>query len=137
MPLLYGEKELALDEITFELAQKIEHLAPFGKGNREPVFFTHGIVTEKVEIIGQSGETLRLTLRTDSGRKLMAIAFKSVVGMTELLRQNYSENVANGFAARSLTNINIPLDIAYNIRVNTFKGNSSLQLVVQDFKNPL
>ncbi|MCL2576090.1 MAG: single-stranded-DNA-specific exonuclease RecJ [Defluviitaleaceae bacterium] len=132
-PIIYGEKELKLDEITFELATQIAALSPFGKANKEPIFFTKGIFTEKAEIVGQSGQTLRLTLRTDNGRKITAIAFKAVDNFVQLLNKNYNEKIAKGFVSGRLVNLNIKLDIAYNIRINTYKGNSSLQLVIIDF----
>ncbi|MDR2168076.1 MAG: single-stranded-DNA-specific exonuclease RecJ [Clostridiales bacterium] len=134
LPIIFGEAWLDLDEITFELAQEIAALSPFGKANREPAFFTRGIFTERAEIIGKSGETLRLTFRSEQGRKITAVAFKSVEKFIKLLEENYSEGVAQGFAARKTPNLHIKLDIAYNIRINTYMGNSSLQLVIMDFK---
>ncbi|MCL2168467.1 MAG: single-stranded-DNA-specific exonuclease RecJ [Defluviitaleaceae bacterium] len=133
-PVLYGEGWLALDDCTYELARDLSALSPFGKGNREPVFFVTGIVTERVEIIGASGQTLRMTLRSDTGRKITAIGFKAVDKMVEHLSERYNDEIAEGFASRSLKKLNIKLDIAFNIRINTYMGNSSVQLIILDFK---
>ncbi|MCL2234862.1 MAG: single-stranded-DNA-specific exonuclease RecJ [Defluviitaleaceae bacterium] len=135
-PILYGDMELTLEEATFDLAQSLDLLTPFGKANKEPVFFSYAVVTERAEVIGKSGETLRFTFRSDTGRKITAIAFKGVSKFAEHLENNYREDVAKAFTAGRLKNMTIKLDIAYNLRINTWQGNSSLQLVILDFKHP-
>jgi hypothetical protein len=102
------------------------------------VFFFRGLVTERAEIIGQSGQTLRLIFRCESshegfGRKITAVAFRAVDKFIELLSENYSEEAAKDFASGRLKNLNIKMDIACNLRINTYMGNSSLQLVLIDF----
>ncbi|MCL2353037.1 MAG: single-stranded-DNA-specific exonuclease RecJ [Defluviitaleaceae bacterium] len=136
VPIISGEKELSLDDITFELASDIDALAPFGKGNREPVFFTKSIFTERIEIIGQSGQTLRFIFRSDNGRKITAIAFKATDKFVSFLQEKYSDEIVEGFASGRHKSLNIKMDLAYNIRINHYKGNASLQLVILDFKHP-
>jgi len=133
VPIIYIEKELVLDDITFELAQSLQLLAPFGKANKQPVFVTREVYTENVEIIGQSGNTLRLAFRTDTGRKIRTVAFKSVDKFKEMLAKSYSESVREGFAVGRIKNLAIKMDIAYHIEINTYNGNSSLQLRILDF----
>jgi single-stranded-DNA-specific exonuclease len=133
VPIIYVEKELCLDEVTYELAQSIQILAPFGKANKQPVFITREIYTESAEIIGQSGSTLRLAFRSDAGRKIRAIAFKSVEKFRNMLAKSYSKEVCEKFANGQLRNLAIKMDMAYHIEVNTYNGNSSLQLRVLDF----
>ena len=133
VPIIYIEKELKLDEVTYELAQSLQILAPFGKANKQPVFITREIYTENAEIIGQSGSTLRLAFRTDTGRKIRAVAFQSVEKFQALLAKSYSEEVCNGFALGRLRNLAVKMDVAYHIEINTYNGNSSLQLRILDF----
>ena len=133
-PTIYAEKWVELDEITFELASHFTALSPFGKANKEPMFFAKDIVTEHVQLLGQSGQTLKLVFRTMQGRKINAIAFKAVEKFTEYLQEHYSNEVASGFASGKLRNLNIKMDCAFNVRINTYMGNSSLQLVINDFK---
>jgi len=133
VPIIYVEKELRLDEVTFELAQSLQILAPFGKANKQPVFATREIYTENVEIIGKSGTTLRLVFRSENGRKIRAVAFQSVDKFKDMLIKSYSEEVCEGFAVGRLRNLTIKMDIAYHIEINTYNGNSSLQLRILDF----
>jgi len=133
VPIIYIEKELTLDQITFELAQSLQILAPFGKANKQPVFVTREIYTENAEIIGKSGTTLRLAFRSQGGRKIRAVAFQSVDKFKEMLVNSYSEEVVNGFAAGRLRNLAVKMDVAYHVEINTYMGNSSLQLRILDF----
>jgi single-stranded-DNA-specific exonuclease len=134
VPIIYIEKELALDEITYELAQSLQLLAPFGKANKQPAFITREIYTENAEIIGQSGTTLRLAFRSETGRKIRAVAFQSVDKFKEMLAKSYSKEVCEGFSSGHLRNLAVKMDMAYHIEINTYNGNSSLQLRILDFR---
>ncbi|MCL2619307.1 MAG: single-stranded-DNA-specific exonuclease RecJ [Defluviitaleaceae bacterium] len=135
-PILYGDMALTLEEAIFALAQDLQVLCPFGKANKEPTFFSYNVTTERAEVIGQSGQTLRLTFRCEEGRKIKAVAFKSVDKFAQHLSDNYSKEVAEAFTTGRLKNMTIKMDIAYNLRINTWQGNSSLQLHILDFKHP-
>jgi len=134
VPILYIDKELELEGITFDLAQSLEKLAPFGKANKQPIFATRQVFAQNAEIIGQSGNTLRLTFRTDSGRPIRAVAFNSVQKFSEKLAVSYSDAVVQGFLSGRMRNLTVKMDVAYHIEINTFNGNSSLQLRVLDFE---
>ena len=134
VPILYIEKELSLDDVTFELAESLQTLAPFGKANKQPIFVTREVYTESVEIIGQSGTTLRASFRYKSGRRIRAVAFQSVEKFTTMLAKSYSEEVCRNFTTGRLRNLAVKMDIAYHIEINTYNGNSSLQLKIVDFK---
>ena len=133
VPIIYIDKELALDDITFDFAQSLNVLQPFGKANKQPVFVTKEIYTQNAEIIGQSGNTLRLSFRLENGRLIKAVAFKSVEKFAKLLENNYSQEVCEGFLSGRIRNLTIKMDIAYHIEINEWNGNSSLQLRILDF----
>ena len=134
IPNIYIDKELRLDDVTYELADSLNLLAPFGKENKQPLFATYDVYTESVEIIGQSGETMRLCFRLASGRKLRAVAFKSVDKFAQMLAEDYSDEVVQNFLHGRIRNTTVKMDIAYHIEINEFNGNSSLQLRVVDIR---
>ena len=134
VPNIYIDKELRLDDVTFELADSLNTLAPFGKENKQPLFATHEVYTENVEIIGQSGATMRLDFRLASGRKLRAVAFKSVDKFAEMLSESYSDEVVQNFLHGRIRNMTVKMDIVYHIEINEYNGNSSLQLRIVDFR---
>ena len=133
VPNIYIDKVLTLEDVTFELAQSLDLLAPFGKENKQPLFATYGIHTESAEIIGQSGATMRLGFRLASGRRLRAVAFKSVDKFAAMLAESYSDEVCQNFLHGRIRNMTVKMDIAYHVEINEYNGNSSLQLRIVDF----
>lgn len=67
---------LHLEDVTTSLIEELDLLAPYGTGNRKPLFAFRDVVPRKVEVFGKAAEHLKLTLETDVGT-LEAIAFFS------------------------------------------------------------
>jgi single-stranded-DNA-specific exonuclease len=68
------DEVLTLDDVTQALVKDIERLAPYGTGNRKPLFAFHGVTPRKVEQFGKAQEHLKLVFETNTGQ-LEAIAF--------------------------------------------------------------
>ncbi|WDF83761.1 single-stranded-DNA-specific exonuclease RecJ [Lacticaseibacillus pabuli] len=106
---------LAVDErvdasaITMANYEELQQLAPYGPDNPQPVFTMAPNVIDGVKQIGQNGKHLRF--RVDGG--FGAIAF----GMG---------NMAADLASAQ------KVKIAFTLGLNTFRGNSSLQLEIKD-----
>ena len=88
-------------------------LAPFGQSNPEPLFASGPMYVANSFRVG-SGRHLKLNLQDRSGSAWDAIAFRQ----GERIRQAVP-------GAR--------LDVAYRMEINSWRGNQSLQLVVEDF----
>ena len=106
--------ELNFKDITPKFRRILAKFAPFGPGNRNPVFQTH-----KVRDTGYSEtlkkEHLSLSLHQNGTPPLKGIAFY----MHEYADQVYSRD---------------PFSICYNLRENNWKGESRLQLMVKDMR---
>lgn len=74
--LLY-DAPLAFDQITLELAQDIERLAPFGKGNPRPIFVVQNIQRRRTARIGRGEQHRRLTLRDEQGAEQSVLWWNS------------------------------------------------------------
>lgn len=68
------DEVLTLDQVTHALINDITLLAPYGTGNRKPVFAFDAVTPRKVEQFGKAKEHLKLVFET-SGGQLEAIAF--------------------------------------------------------------
>ena len=98
-----------VEKDLFEFTQK---LAPFGEASPRPRFAASGLRVAGSRRVG-SGRHLKL--RIDDGQKMWdAIAF----------RQGHLHSRAR---------VGVYLDIAYGMEPNTWQGQTSLQLVVDDF----
>ncbi|MCK7480944.1 MAG: hypothetical protein M0C28_29870 [Candidatus Moduliflexus flocculans] len=66
-PTLQIDAWLGLDEISLDLADAIEMLAPFGAGNPKLTLATRGVTMKSVSEIGKGKEHLRLTVEDEDG----------------------------------------------------------------------
>lgn len=70
------DETLALEEVTNELIQDLQRLAPYGTGNPKPLFAFRNVTPRKVEQFGKTKEHLKLLFET-TNNQLEAIAFFS------------------------------------------------------------
>jgi len=115
------DRELDAADIKLSLSQELEKLAPFGKGNREPMFVSRKLYVDNCRVMNEKN-TLIFTFSTGAG-KLKGIAFG--------LNQDYEAAVATA-GVRPLGGFF--MDIAYLIETNVYNGVSSVQVRLRDFK---
>jgi len=112
-PSLQIDAWLGLDELTLELADALEMLAPFGAGNPSLTMATHGVRLKSVSTIGKAKEHLRLTVEDEDGNT-QGILWWSGAG----------ENLPEGESK---------FDIAYSLRASTFRGQKQVTLQFEEF----
>ena len=114
-PAVEVEAILNLNEITKDMAESILTLEPYGQGNPEPLFATESVVVQSMQKIGVDGAHLKLIVSGVNTDSFGCIAF----GFGE-----YANKIAIGSK----------IDICYNIRLNSFNGNESIQLHINSIK---
>lgn len=83
LPELHLDADLRLEELNDKAAAEVLALAPFGCGNRQPVFFLRGAEVRQAEGFGRSGEHVRARLWQD-GRLLFVRAWRASARLGEL-----------------------------------------------------
>lgn len=113
-PILEIDDELILDQINYRFYNILKQMTPFGPGNPEPVFCANQVFAENVRVL--KDKHLRFDIIQDGqSTKPVCIGF--------------------GFADYyDLLNSKMRFNIAFEIRENTFRNTSSLQLYVKDIK---
>ncbi len=109
-PKLMYDAEISFDQLSLEFLASYDLLQPFGNGNPQPVF-----VSRKV---GLSRPPLHM--------KNNHLRF--------MLRQGYHEQDAVFFGGGEYPLPDPPWDIAFTIDRNTFRGRTTLQLIIQDVR---
>ncbi|HEY5984510.1 MAG TPA: single-stranded-DNA-specific exonuclease RecJ [Anaerolineales bacterium] len=108
-----------LCDLTLELAQEIDRLAPFGAGNAAPVLATSDLSILQTQALGQSQEHRRLTVSDQTG---MGAEIRWWGGGQDV--------VPSG-----------PVDVAYTIRPTMYRGERKLSLTLVGIRpskrNPL
>ncbi len=109
-PKLMYDAEISFDQLSLEFLASYDLLQPFGNGNPQPVF-----ISRKV---GLSRPPLHM--------KNNHLRF--------MLRQGYHEQDAVFFGGGEYPLPDPPWDIAFTIDRNTFRGRTTLQLIIQDVR---
>lgn len=71
----YIDMEIALDEANWNNYAEIEKLAPFGVGNKKPVFIFKNIKIFGIKEFGKEKNHLELTFKKENGQAIKAIGF--------------------------------------------------------------
>ena len=113
-PVLHVDLEVALGEVDFDLHRYATYLGPHGRGNPEPLY-----VARAVRVAGSprvlTGGHVKFGM-VDGGSRLPAIGF----GLADRL---VPELTGNG-----------PVDVAFNLIENTFRGRTTIQARVVDVR---
>jgi single-stranded-DNA-specific exonuclease len=121
-PILEIDDEILLDQINYKFYNILKQMAPFGPGNPEPIFTVSQAYAENVKIL--KDKHLRFNLVQDGQEtKPVCIAF----GMAD--REKFEDEFVYKMLNRKMR-----FDLAFEIRENTFRNTSCLQLYVKDIK---
>ncbi len=108
------DMELPARYITLDLARELEKADPFGERNQEPLFVTRDFEIKTVKVVGKDNNTLKLWLKGKDDKEYDCISFR------------------NGEWAQDL-HPGMRIDLLYNITVNDFNGETTVQLRAEDF----
>ncbi|TJX16135.1 single-stranded-DNA-specific exonuclease RecJ [Tissierella creatinini] len=132
IPKVYIDMELPIEYISYKLIEDIRILEPFGKGNVKPLFGGKKLKIYKGYILGVNKNVLKLSLLSFSGQKIEGLLFSDGQGFLMSVEERYGtlqkENMLKG-----LEN-SIVVDIIYYPNVNEYNGNSTLQVVIQNYR---
>ena len=118
-PTLRIETELSLTDLNFKLIDCLERLAPFGLQNPRPIFATRGVTVIGAQTMGAANQHLKLRLleKSTAGRPTVMEAVGFRMGD---LYSKFSDNQ--------------PIDIAYSLLINRWRGQKKLQLKLKSIK---
>ena len=100
--------------VTLENAQMISKLEPFGMGNEKPVFAMANAQVANIAAVGMDNKHLRLRINKNN-QMINCIGF----GMGE-----YASILRSGDT----------INLAFQMDINTYQGNESVQLILKDLK---
>jgi single-stranded-DNA-specific exonuclease len=109
-PPLEIDGYLALEELTLDLVEDLDRLAPFGVGNPRPTLATRALQLVSHRTLGQAERHLRLWVRDEDGRVRDVVWWRG--------------------AGRPLPEG--PFDLAYALQINTYRGQREVQVVWVD-----
>jgi single-stranded-DNA-specific exonuclease len=109
---LHIDAYLALTDLSIDLVEDLERLAPFGAGNPPPVFATRNVRLTGYAAVGRSSDHLLLTIEDVMGHTQRCIWWQGA---------GYSLPEAK-------------FDLAYSVRASTYKGQREVQVEWIDYR---
>jgi single-stranded-DNA-specific exonuclease len=113
-PSIQIDAWLSLEELSLDLADTLEQLAPFGAGNPPLTFASRNIQLKAVAKIGKTQDHLRLNIEDHQGN------------VNSILWWNGVDD--------ELPETGTKLDIAYSLRASTYRGRRQLSLQFVDLR---
>jgi len=105
----------SLEAFNKLMVTQLQMLEPFGRGNPEPVFATMAVqLASAPRRVGAKGDHLQLAV-TDRTAAIRCIGFRMGKLEKKLLEHEH-------------------FNIAYHVQLNTFNGNTNIQLVLKDVR---
>ncbi|MBE5910706.1 single-stranded-DNA-specific exonuclease RecJ [Pseudobutyrivibrio sp.] len=124
--------DMPLSYVTEGLVESIDMLAPFGTGNTKPLFALKNIPIKNATHMGKDGKFLRLTVLKENGQPMTGLMFRGVEEFETAIEAKYgAEQLQRVFSG--IEN-NVKMDIVYEPSINEFRGNRSLQIMIENFK---
>lgn len=135
LPTVYIDMALPIERAIAGMgfAQFVDSMAPFGHGNPPPLFGDRDLTLRRIQLLGKDEQSMRFYFADRLRQGLVcAIAFRKKTEFQQLVIERGGEEMWQ----RLLKNqpVNLSLDIVYSIVINEFRGNSTVQLQIKDFR---
>ena len=99
-------------KLTVENIKIIQRMAPFGLGNKRPVFRTNNcFIDSKLKFLGKDQQIVKSIIKDEYETKLSFICFDK---------------------KSDLVGLKSPFDILYNVNLNTFSGEETVELTIRE-----
>lgn len=124
---------MPVDYVGERLVGELALLAPFGNGNEQPLFAARNLLLKRGKICGKQENVLRLTFVTENGNYINGVYFsdtpeKLLEQVEEVLKESLTSRIREG------REINIPVSVLYQPRINEFQGVKKIELRVLGMK---
>ena len=113
-PTLQLDAWLALSDLSLDLADSLELLAPFGAGNPQLTLATRNVTLKSAISLGKTKEHLRLNVEDENGEIASVLWW--------------------GGAGEELPPTETKFDIAYTLRGTSFRGQKQVTLQFKEFR---
>ncbi len=121
MPLVYADRKLA---------EELELLEPFGVGNPKPLFAQKELTFRSGFKMGANKTCARFRVITPEGEERQLVFFGDLDKFGAFLNQKFGAGSENAlYAGRG----SFPVSAVYQLGLNTYKGKTELQYVMQHY----
>ena len=118
--------------VSFRLVEELELLEPFGTGNPKPVFAQKDLKFVSARALGKAGNVLRFTGEDSEQKSWEMMYFGGKDNFEAYAAEKYGQTALDGLYSGKGSSLYF--DVVYYPGVNTWQGNTKLQLVMQQYR---
>lgn len=132
IPKIMIDVPMPVSYITEQLVEELSVLEPFGKGNTKPVFAEKNLNILSARILGKNKNVIKMQVLNAAGTVLDAMYFGDVDVFRNYLDEKFGYTETEKlFQGRENA---VTLSVTYYPGINEFRGNRTLQIVVQNYQ---
>ena len=129
IPRIHIDVPMPLSYANEKLAAELAVLEPFGTGNPKPLFATKNVIFRSGSKMGTNGSFARYEVEQD-GRRYELLYFGGLDRFHAFLEERFGEGAAE---ALYRGRCEYAISVAYQLGLNTYRGNTRMQLLMQSF----
>ena len=122
---------LPLEYITMDFVNQLEVIKPYGKGNEKPVFAEKNLKIISLQILGKSGNVIKMVVENQNHYRMTAVKFNSAVDFMAFLSEKFGEEEVNKALQGQKNNLEIMA--TYYPEINEYNGRINLQIIIDRF----
>lgn len=126
-PALTIEARVRFSDLDYNFWRKINRFAPFGLGNKEPLFYTPGAIIKSLTRVGRNGDHLKLVLDDSQTKRIEKVSARLEVDQPLL------SGIGFGLGQEDLV-VGDRVDLAFNLILNRYRGQENLELRLRKIK---
>lgn len=130
VPRVHIDVPMPLSYASMELARELALLEPFGVGNPKPLFAQKELTFVAGSRMGANKSCARYRVRTSDNQEMQLIFFGDADGFDDFLDASFGAGSGEAlYAGRGAFRVSV----VYQLGLNTYRGNTSLQFVMQHY----
>jgi single-stranded-DNA-specific exonuclease len=129
---VYLDCDMPISYLSEKLIHEIENLEPFGNENDKPLFAERNVPVRRIREIGKEGQFLKFELKIPGSNSSMdGLMFRNCEAFKSEFMAKFSEGLYRELLmGRPGRDVN--LTITYYPSLNVFRGETSVQVMIQD-----
>lgn len=126
---------MPMSYVTEPFVEELSVLEPFGCANEKPVFAQKNIRFVRGYIMGKNKNMARFEVEDETGMRFSMVCFRNLDKLTGYLWEKAGkEQTERLFAGGLYPEEGILLDVIYYPNINEFRGKTSVQYILQDYR---
>ena len=131
IPKIMIDVPMPVSYITEHLVEELHVLEPFGKGNTKPVFAEKNLNLLSARILGKNKNVIKMQVQNGLGTVMDAMYFGDVDVFRGYLNEKFGyAETEKLFWGRENA---VTLSVTYYPGINEYRGNRTIQIVVQNY----